>query len=319
MRPTKTVSRLVSYGLFEGRPITTRGRWLNPLVFAHFAVEKSLPQIKRVEKPIFILGTGRSGTTVLGMVLSMHRDVGFLNEPKALWHSIYPYEDVIGSYGRGEAHYRLDATHVTDTVRRNAHRLFGVYLRTVFSNRLVDKYPELIFRVPFVRKIFPDAKFIFLVRNGWDTCASIELWSKRLGDKQGEVTHDWWGVNQRKWKLMQSELLKPDPYFARIRAIIPSLTQHTDMAAVEWIVTMREGLRRVEENDKSILLIHYENLVANPRAMLGEIAIFGQLGKDDIYLSYGEAVLRPTPQHPKFAMHEALRPMFDETMQTLGY
>ncbi len=89
-RPTKAVSRLISYALFEGRPLTTRGRWINPLVFALSGTLKTLPQIKKVKKPIFIIGMGRSGTTILGVVMSMHRDVGFLNEPKALWHSIYP-------------------------------------------------------------------------------------------------------------------------------------------------------------------------------------------------------------------------------------
>jgi len=89
MRPWKLFSRLVSYALFEGRPLTTRGRWINPLIFSLFKIEKKLPQIKKVERPIFILGTGRSGTTVLGIVFSMHNQVGFLNEPKALWHEIF--------------------------------------------------------------------------------------------------------------------------------------------------------------------------------------------------------------------------------------
>lgn len=318
-RPWKLWSRLVSYAFFEGRPLTTRGQWINPLVFAHFAIEKRLPQIKRVDHPLFILGTGRSGTTILGVLLSMHREVGFLNEPKALWHAIYPDEDVIGNYSRGAVRYRLDAFDVTDKIRRNAHRLFGAYLGAVFSPRLVDKYPELIFRVPFVREIFPDAKFIFLVRNGWYTCASIKKWSQRLGCEKGTETHDWWGVNQRKWKLMQSELIKPDPYFAGVGDNIPALTQHADMAVVEWIVTMREGLRRVRENGDSMLMVRYEDLVANPRTVLGDIASFGDLRKDENYLRYGEVVLRPKPGHAKFSMHPALRPLFDETMQALGY
>ncbi len=166
MRPWKLWSRLVSYCLFEGRPLTTRGRWVNPLVFSLFAIEKRLPQIKRVEKPVFILGTGRSGTTILGMVLSMHREVGFLNEPKALWHAIHPGEDLIGSYALGAANYRLAADEATPKRILYAHRLFGAYLATSLARRVVDKYPELIFRVPFVKAIFPDAKFLFLVRNG---------------------------------------------------------------------------------------------------------------------------------------------------------
>ena len=95
-RPTKAYSRLVSYLLFEGRPLTTKGQWINPLVAAHFGLEKRLPQFRQVKQPVFILGTGRSGTTILGLILSLHRDVGFLNEPKALWHSVNPADDLIG-------------------------------------------------------------------------------------------------------------------------------------------------------------------------------------------------------------------------------
>jgi hypothetical protein len=64
MRPTKAVTRLISYALFEGRPLTTKGRWINPLVFSLFALEKRLPLLNKVKRPMFIVGTGRSGTTI---------------------------------------------------------------------------------------------------------------------------------------------------------------------------------------------------------------------------------------------------------------
>ncbi|MDX2504243.1 MAG: sulfotransferase [Gammaproteobacteria bacterium] len=318
-RPTKLVSRLVSYALFEGRPVTTRGQWVNPLIFAHFFLEKLLPQIRQIEGPLFILGTGRSGTTILGVVLSMHKEVGFLNEPKAIWHSVYPDEDVIGSYSRGIAHYRLDSRDVNEEVKHDAHRLFGAYLASVFSKRVVDKYPELVFRVPFVRQIFPDAKFIFLVRNGWDTCASIDKWSARCGEQKNGEVHDWWGVNRRKWKLLVSELIEPDRYFSEIIPIIPELKKHTDMAALEWVVTMREGLRRMDENGDCIRMVRYEDLVDSPRQVLAEIAQFADLSEDETYLQYGEETLKTAPQHAEYTMHPALRPLFDETMQALGY
>jgi hypothetical protein len=164
-RPFKTITRLTSYSLYEGRPATTKGRWINPFVFAQLKIFSQLPQLKKVVSPIFILGTGRSGSTVLGILLSMHKDVGFLNEPKAMWHLIYPFEDVIGSYSLGSASYRLMADDAADEQCRVGHRIYGAYLAATGSKRVVDKYPELIFRVPFVKRIFPDAKFIFLVRN----------------------------------------------------------------------------------------------------------------------------------------------------------
>jgi hypothetical protein len=318
-RPSKVISRLVSYALFEGRPLTTMGQWINPLVFIHFGLEKSLPQLRVVKQPLFVIGTGRSGTTILGVLMSMHKDVGFLNEPKALWHSVFPYEDVIGSYTRVPAKYRLDEKDVTPEVARNAHRLFGAYLWTVRSGRLVDKYPELVFRVPFVKAIFPDAKFIFLVRNGWDTCSSIKKWSKRLGVSQSGETHDWWGADNRKWNLMLDELVVPDPIFSDVIDRLRALSNHSDMAAVEWIVTMREGLRRKEQNPDSIHLIRYEDMVEKPRQSLSALLRFAELDDDQPFFEYAEKVLRPAPIHAPFDLDAAIRPIFDDTMKLLGY
>jgi hypothetical protein len=318
-RPLKALSRLISYALFEGRPLTTKGQWINPLVFGLFALEKRLPQLKPVEKPIFILGTGRSGTTVLGMILSMHREVGFLNEPKALWHSIYPHEDVIGNYSRGFANYRLKSEDANEEVRTTAHRLLGAYLTVVGCQRVVDKYPELIFRIPFVRAIFPDARFILIVRNGWDTCQSIEGWSQRLGVEANNEIHDWWGVNNRKWHLLVKQLVDSDPYFQGIRREIINLDRHIDMAVVEWIVTMREGLRLREKFPNLVHPVQYEKLVSTPEQTLAKVLEFCELSPDAKLFDYAAQILSLPPSKPAFHLDPQLRALFEETMIALGY
>lgn len=319
LRPSKIFSRLLSYVAFEGRPVTTRGQWINPIVFANLAFAKNILPKRKVDRPIFIVGTGRSGTTILGILLSMHRDVGFLNEPKAMWHVIYRHEDVIGSYSRERGNYRLNSSDVDEQIRDDAHNLFGGYLTATRSTRLVDKYPELLFRVDFVRAIFPDAKFIFLTRNGWDTCASIEKWSMRLGKQKNGEIHDWWGVNGRKWQLLVEELVKPDEYFADMLKDIEGITRHEDMAALEWVVTMREGLKREIEMPSGYLRVRYEDLVDNPRNALSDILEFAELKADESVITYAEKVVRPAPTHEGFALHPGIQPLFDETMSQLGY
>jgi hypothetical protein len=320
LRPWKLWSRLVSYALFEGRPLTTRGRWINPLVFAHFTVEKCLPQIKRVEKPVFILGTGRSGTTILGLVLSMHREVGFLNEPKALWHSVCPHEDLIGSYSLGVAHYRLDENDASHDMMRSAHRLFGAYLVATLSRRVVDKYPELIFRVPFVKALFPDARFLFLVRNGWDTCHSIESWSNRLGEQVADETHDWWGADRRKWNFLIEQVASEHPDLAKHVNEMRSWTNQTDMAAVEWIITMREGLRLLHLFPNDVMRFDYEELCRSPRQQFSRIVSFLELRADDEpFLRYAEQTLKPTPDKAPFVLSPLIEEPFRQTMLKLGY
>ncbi|PNU20302.1 sulfotransferase [Geothermobacter hydrogeniphilus] len=310
---------MLSYVFFEGRPLTTRGRWINPLVFALFRIQKLLPQLRRVEKPIFILGTGRSGTTILGMVLSMHREIGFLNEPKALWHAIHPGEDLIGSYSRGAARYRLNREDAPFEVQRAAHRIFGAYLTATGSKRVVDKYPELIFRVPFVKQIFPDAKFLFLVRNGWDTCRSIDGWSNRLGQKVGDEQHDWWGVDRRKWNLLLAQIVPEHPDLSPIALDMENWINQTDMAAVEWIVTMREGLHLLEESPNDVLRISYEELCSEPHSVLEHLCDFVDLPFDETFVRYAERVLSKNKIGDSFELAPDIVRPFCETMKSLGY
>ena len=316
---SKTLARLISYGLFEGRPLTTKGQWINPLIFKLFAIAQKLPQLKPVEKPIFVIGTGRSGTTILGVVLSMHQQVGFLNEPKAIWHTIYPYEDLIGSYSQGKAEYRLSETDVSESTIRTAKRIFGSYLKTVGASRLVDKYPELVFRVPFVRQIFPDAKFIFLVRNGWDTCQSIDNWSKRLGTNVKEDTHDWWGVNNRKWNLLVDRVVATNPDLKDNIAAIKAYSDHTNMAAVEWILTMQEGLKLAQQYPDDLYLLKYEDLASQPQTTLEKLLDFCELPGDEKMITYANQTLSSRQSYQEFSLPPEIAPLFAKTMTELGY
>ncbi len=319
-RPMKAVTRLMSYALFEGRPVTTKGRWINPIVFSLLKTCAATKHRYAVpEKPIFILGTGRSGTTILGIVLSMHRHVGYLNEPKAIWHLIHPHEDVIGNYSQDPATYRFTAEDATDPIRHRAAQLFGAYLTATRSKRLVDKYPELIFRVDFVRQLFPDARFIFLVRNGWDTCHSIANWSERLGVHINGEKHDWWGVDDRKWRLLVSQLVKTDPHLAPVAARIERFAEHRDRAAVEWTVTMREGLRVMETDPPDLYRLRFEDLCADPDAAISALATFCELSTDTTFHDYACRTLQPVPPRTPFDPPPEIAPLFHETMAALGY
>ena len=319
-RPTKAISRLISYFLFEGGPATTKGRWINPLVLSFLKnVSTSKRQFSSVKKPIFIIGTGRSGTTILGMVLSMHRDVGYLNEPKAIWHLIHPKEDVIGSYSKEEGIYRLTSADATDEMCRRAEKLFGAYLTTTFSQRLVDKYPELIFRVDFVRTLFPDARFVFLVRNGWDTCHSIAAWSERLGIQVKGETHDWWGVDNRKWDLLVEQLVTTDDDLKDTVAEIRNFDRHLDRAVVEWVVTMREGLNQEQSFPDCTYKVHFEELTTQPKKTLASLCDFCELPIDKTFIDYAQRTLHPVPPRIPFDLHPKIAPFFHDTMGKLGY
>jgi len=318
-RPGKALTRLTGYALFEGRPATTKGRWFNPVVFGWLGLWRRLPALGPVDRPVFIVGTGRSGTTALGVVLSMHPEIGFLNEPKAVWHLLHGGEDLIGSYTSAPARYRLEASDATAGVRQDAQRMFGAFLRLTGARRLLDKYPELLFRIPFVRAIFPDARFLLLVRNGWDTCRSIEAWSEREGEERDGVTHDWWGVGRRKWLLLQ-ELVRAEPLLVAQAAELAQLTDHRQMAAVEWVVAMQEGLRQEAADPARVLRVRYEDLAApDPIPALQTVLRFCELPDDGRLFDYARRTLVPARSAEPLPLGRAISPAFQHTMAALGY
>jgi hypothetical protein len=315
----RVIRRAASYAFFEGRPATTKGQVFNPVVFSFLRTLSVIPGSPSIARPIFITGLGRSGTTILGLLLSLHRDVGFLNEPKAIWHVIDPRQDVNGNYGGASVRYRMSSEDVSPNTRNTAHRIFGRYLGLVGSKRLVDKYPELIFRVPYVKSIFPDARIVFIYRNGVDACQSIVKWSKRLGRESNTGTEDWWGRNDSKWKNLWNELILGDDRYEDIFSLDPALIDHANRAALEWVVTMREGLLQDAALPGGLIKIRYESLLAHPEEELSRLLSACALERDEPVFSYARKRLY---ENPSKAMPELLPPVkrwFDETMAELGY
>jgi len=309
-RPLKTWSRLISYALFEGRPLTTKGRWINPLVFGVYKAFSHLPKFRTIDKPIFILGTGRSGSTVLGKVLSMHKDLEFLNEPKALWAYLHNQEDLMGSYNNGTGRYRLEQSDASADIIKKAHRIFAGSLMVTGQKRFVDKYPELIFRTSFVSKIFPDAQYIFLTRNVDSTCTSISYWSERKGTKERDGTADWWGLNNRKWDALLEELLPEHDdlmaHFDEIRGL-----NEEGKAAIEWVVTMREGIKLSKENPNKFIYLPYDELCANSAEWINKLSEFLHLPNDSIFQKYASETLLEPAKHGRVQLPTWLRKITD--------
>jgi len=314
----KSFTRYLSYAFYEGRPLTTKGRWINPLVFFLFRMQLILPSARKVVKPIFIVGVGRSGTTILGVTLGMHNDVGFLNEPKALWSFLFHKEDLIGSYQSKEGSYRLSASSVDSSLIKNAHQVYGNYLRFACASRIVDKYPELIFRTDFISAIFPDARFLFLYRDGNDTCHSIRRWSTELGVKEKEETHDWWGRDDRKWNLLCDQIVKYDDSLGVHIKTIRKYNNHEYRAAVEWIVTMKEGLALLNSKSNCVLGVKYENYVACLKTRQ-EVLRFCGLSSDVLFDKFCKSILKVPESKPRLKLPIIIQDEFNNVMTLLGY
>lgn len=316
----KYVRRLTSYALFEGRPATTKGQWFNPIVFGWLKLLRSLPRsIDKVDRPIFITGLGRSGTTILGILLSLNKDVGFLNEPKAIWHVIDPKQDINGNYSREGGYYRLSRNDVTDHARESAHRIYSRYAQVTGVKRILDKYPELIFRVEYVRELFPDSKIIFIARNGVDACESIVKWSQRLGVQNRGELEDWWGRNDCKWEYFRNELVIGDPQYGSVKRLVTSDLDHVNRAALEWLVTMREGMRCQAQYPELMISVKYEDLISDPVGELERLQMACGLEIDPDVLSYAKNKLYENPAKGWPKLLPEIESLFADTMEMMGY
>jgi len=180
-------------------------------------------------------------------------------------------EDIIGSYAAPRTgRLYLCADDADEEVSRRSHALFAWYLRASHSKRVVDKYPELIFRHAFVRAIFPDARFLIAVRSPWSTLKSVAKWSTSHATEDA----DWWGVRDQKWHILWTQGVLQAPQNADLAALgLADETNHHVRAAVEWVVTMREAISLATTHPLA-QMIRYEDLVAEPRESIRKTLAF---------------------------------------------
>ena len=258
---------------------------------------------------------GRSGTTVLGLVLGTHPAVGFLNEPKALWHVVRSDEDIIGSYSEAPGRLRLGTADADPDARRRAQALYAWYLRVTRSKRVVDKYPELIFRTDFVRGLFPDAHLVVVTRQPWPTIGSVGRWNTDHHDGSA----DWWGLHDRKWLTLWSEGVEGDTANADIADIadIATATDPHTRAAVEWLVTMRAALALQARPEERVQVVRYETLTEDPDHAVGGLLEWLGLARDPSTLGYARDVLRPARDADPIPLAEPLCRLIGATERQL--
>lgn len=318
-RPYKVWSRIISHLFFQGRFLGTKYRWLNKIILANLHLWQRFPLGQTVEKPIFIVGMGRSGSTILGKILSLHPDIGFLNESKAVWYTVDPQCDIVGHFQTGAAKYHLTAEDAGLMQQQTARKLFYFYAGLTRSRRILDKNPEIVYRLSFVKTIFPDAKFILLVRNGWDTVYSVAHWWQQVNNMTNPQNEAWWGVKRRKWQLMLEQLVPIEPLLASRMTALCTVFREEDMAAVEWILTMQEGLRVLHQFRDSVYKLEYEALVTCPKQTLIELGQFIELARDEKMYSYAQQILITKPVAKRVRLLPEIEGAFHQTLVMLGY
>jgi hypothetical protein len=119
---------------------------------------------------VMIIGAPRSGTSILGRVLDQHPLLSTWVEPYYIWDHHF----------RDAPNDVLTAEQATVDVQIWIRKAFRQYLKMCRVEKVVDKSPRNCLKLPFVRKIFPEASYIFILRDGRDTILSIlSQWKRK--------------------------------------------------------------------------------------------------------------------------------------------
>lgn len=225
------------------------------------------------QSPIFIVGTPRSGTTLMGKILDRHPDISVAGEthffievmPGGFKHGSHVSIDDIysaaakiyknlGVHRFYRSQRRIEASFSVDDLIDLAQELGsdyrGLYQAfaslvsvTLGGKRLVDDTPRHIFNIDTIIQMFPDAKFVGMLRDPRAFLASYKnLW--KITGKQEE---------------------------RRIRSLY-----HPLLSSVYWR-SANSILFKYAASNKNLHIVRYKNLVTNPeREVQGVVRFLGQ-------------------------------------------
>ncbi len=296
---------------------------------------------------VFLIGSPRSGTTLLGeQILMKHPGVKYIGEINHIWK----YSNV---YRRDE---ELGTAQLNRFNRKKIRAYFDSLLRENPGKLIVEKTPTNCLRIPFINALFPDAHYIFIYRNGYDTAMSLyrewsntgkdaidsaELRKSSLAKRLAVTVKQQLSLNKRIYDLI--DLYESPYYFYRMflflmRNVFPSKTplwgpripelskiaktnQLTDTCAIQWQYCMEKVLADealIPEGHK--ITVRYENIIRNPEKEVGKIMAFlGEEKNADLKKMTASIVNRgpSVPARDKFS--SSAQQLIDRTNAKMGY
>ena len=312
--------------------------------------------VQKIKKPVIIIGCPRSGTTFLYTLLGKSKELHSLyNESRFLFKSFYnkypdKYHDdelkpedlndedkklLLNEFYKYSVNSRtlglaLQKVLLKYTLLRPIGLLI-VKLNELFKNlsgrrsRLVEKTPRNVFKIEFMNKLFPDALFIFIKRDGRSNISSlIEGWKKRAGGKKPRTPSldrelNIQGYEGTNWRF----------------ALPPGWHDYADktleeVCAYQWLASNEHALKGFENipNDRK-LIISYEELTEKTPVLIQTICNFADIEytKEMQDLAEAKPVINTLdgkkPSKDKWKKNEAVMkktyPMIKAMMERLGY
>ena len=223
------------------------------------------------DTPIIIIGAGRSGTKLLRGVLGTAENTAcFPREINYIWRH----------HNAGYSNDDLSPEHARPEVIRYIRDRFEVFSTRHGGCRVLEKTVANCLRVPFVYRIFPDAFFIHIIRDGRAVAESARArWLSRpelgyLLEKARWVPMGDMLYYALRYLSFQAGRLRSDngeqsSWGPRFQGLSDLRRNHSllEVCAIQWRTCVQaaiSGLECVPNEQKAV--IHFEDLVFKPAA-----------------------------------------------------
>lgn len=143
------------------------------------------------KKLIFLISQPRAGSTLLQKILGSHPEIHTISEP---WLMLHPFYALRTNGFEAEYNAKLAKNALDDFINtlpgkendyfEGLHRMYSyLYERTLVNSGkkyFLDKTPRYYFIIPELIRTFPDAHYIFLLRNPLSVlCSILDTWVKK--------------------------------------------------------------------------------------------------------------------------------------------
>lgn len=241
---------------------------------------------KRIYKPIFIVGCGRSGTTIFYEIMAGHKDLAWISKHSNQYYSIFPYvaglcilyrsEIVKKLLGRRfpkprEGHLLwdwchpvgdspndppLDESDVTPKIFYRVQKMVVDHIRYSGKKRFVNKNTRNSRRIRYLNAIFPDAKFIHIIREGRAVVASLNKFREKLTP----------------WITKENDNIQ----------FVDNDNRNVEIAALLWMAEVDKVLTDKQKIFPSQYYeLKYEDLVRSPVEIMREVCRYCELSWSD--------------------------------------